>query len=357
MSIYWQIGDKKTKSKTESLLLANGDPSKITFHLHDDEWKDKDYTIEPEKSFAELAINRCNFLREKTNWLSLWLSSGYDSYTILKYFEISKAKLDEIVIYCRGEWDQEYVYSQKMALEYKKNYNPRCVIEIFVMPYDQHSKIYESLKEDWIYAPGLSARFTKTAPSWISYYPGEGMKILDKNNSDRIDINGFDKPRVDLSDDKWYAFYPDAGAIDMISDRFTGFYIDPEDFDFYVKQHYMVINWFESLANLSKELVHTVQSHKIYYKEWNIACGRIDPKNLWSTDGYGKKIFNHSTQSPCGITLQKHFANSKGLQYYNEGLKIIQNSCRWWNPMEDLAGKSNIQSVKKFLRNLKNNEK
>jgi hypothetical protein len=357
MSIYWQIGDKKTKSKTESLLLAEGDLSKITFHLHDDEWKNKEYTIEPEKSFAELAINRCNFLREKTSWLSLWLSSGYDSYTILEYFKISKAKLDEIVIYRRGEWDQEHIYSQKMASEYKKNYNSKCVINVFVMPYDQHSKIYESIKEDWIFAPGLSARFSKTTPSWISYYPGEGMKILDKNSSNRIDINGFDKPRVDLYDDKWFASYPDTATVDMISDRFTAFYIDPIDFDFYIKQHYMVIKWFESLTNLSNELVHAVQSHKIHYKEWNIACGRLDPKNSWSSDGYSKKLHSHNDQSLCSTRLQKHFINSKGFQYYNEGLKIIKNSCHWWNTGEDLAVKSNLTSAKKFLRNLKKNEK
>lgn len=357
MAIYWQVNDIKTHSKTQALLLANGDLSRINFHFHDEQWKNKDYTKEPQKSFSELAIDRCKFLRQKTNWLSLWLSSGYDSHTILEYFKISNEKLDQIVIYRRGDWDQEYQYSKKQAMEYKKNYNPKCVIEHFAMPHEQHTNIYESLKENWIYAPGLSARFTKSSPTWTSYYPGAGMKILDKNNSHRIDLTGFDKPRVDLHDGKWFAFYPDAGVVDMISQRFTGFYIDAEDFDFYLKQHYMVVAWFESLENLDNQLVHAVQSHKLHYREWNISCGRMDPDNPWSSHGYSKHLQNHSAQSACGALLQKHYQNSKGLHYYYQGLDLIKNSCVWWDTTQDLAAKSNLNSGKKLLRNVKKNKK
>jgi hypothetical protein len=353
MSIYWQVGDTRTQSKGEALLLANGDLSKIRFNFHDVEWINQNYDIEPENSFEQLALERCKYLRDNGKWLSLWLSSGYDSNTILDFFIKSKQKLDEIVIYKRAAWDIENSYALKRASDYKQTYNINCKITFFSLTHKHHAAIYENMKEDWILAPGLSARFSKSSLTWNVFFPGDGKKTIDKNDDKRIDITGFDKPRVTLHQNKWYAMYPDSVVHDLFSDRFTGFYIDENDFDLYLKQHYMVISWFEKLKNFSPELVHQVQSHQIYYKEWNIACGRSGITNNFSSDGFGKGLFSHSVNSIDSQKLQEYYKDSKSFEYYKLGLEKIKNVCTWWNFEEDLAVKSVLLSKMKFLRNFK----
>ena len=172
-----------------------------------------------------------------------------------------------------------------------------------------------------------------------------------------MDLLGFEKPRVYLYNDNWFAFYPDSLYYDFAGKaNFVGFYTN--DFDFYIKQVHMVINWFESLPNFSGQLVHDVQNANVYYQEWNLACGRIIPiKNLWGMHGKHKKIVSMDIFSPDSINQMNNFNNTKILKYYHEGIAMLSHYCKWWSGREDFYKTGTILSNPKFIRKFNNNKK
>lgn len=351
--IYWQVENKKTKSKGQALLWAQGDLSKIKFYFYDEEWKNEDFTLEPTESFAELAKKRCSYLRNTCDWLVLWLSSGYDSNTALKYFIESGNKIDEIIIYQRNAlFDNEYVFALQAAENYKKYFNLLVKITYFSVPYDHTKEIYEKLKYDYVNQPGLSVRFTKTSPSWQVLHHSAVLSVLENYKNKRIDVCGFEKPKVLLQENKWYAFVPDSSVYDSgISDRLTGFFIDVADFKFYIKQHFMVIRWFEHLKNFTPELIHKIQSSQIHYKEWNLACGRIPIYSDYSVYAAGKKFFTNNIQSEDSKPYIDHFKENKIFDYYQQGIESIKQYCKWWSGKEDLDTHTTIISKPKFIKN------
>ena len=350
--IYWQVEDKKTKSKGQALLWAKGDLSKISFYFYDEEWKNNDFTLEPTESFEELAKKRCNYLRSTCDWLVLWLSSGYDSNTALKYFMESGNKIDEIIIYQRSPlFDNEYVFALQTAENYKKYFNSAVKINFLPISHNHIMEIYNKLKHDYINQPGLSLRFTKTSPLWQVTHHSTVLSTLEKYSNKRIDVCGFEKPKVDLYQDRWYAVVPDTSVYDTgIADRLTGFFIDVTDFQFYIKQHFMVIKWFEHFKNLTNELVHEVQSHKKYYKEWNLACGRIPVHSDYSIGAKGKNLFMNSTESADSKPYIIHFKENKIFDHWQQGIESIKQYYTWWSEKDDIDIKTTILSKPKFIK-------
>lgn len=350
--IYWYVGDKKTNSKGQALLWAEGDLSKIGFYFYDEEWKDNDYTVEPTETFAVLAKKRCDYLRTNCDWLVLWLSSGYDSNTVLKYFIESGNKIDEILIYQRSPlFDNEYIFAAQTAENYKKYHNSAVKIHLLPISHNHLIEIYEKLKYDYIKQPGLSLRFTKTSPTWQVSHHSSVLKTLEKHSHKRIDVSGFDKPKVYLHENKWYAFVPDSSIYDAgIADRLTGFFIDQADFKLYIKQHFMVIKWFENLENFTPELVHEIQSHKKLYKEWNLACGRIPVFSDYSVNGTKKKLFTNSTESADSKPYLVHFKDNKIFDYWQQGIQAIKHYYTWWSGKDDIDSKTTILSKPKFIK-------
>jgi hypothetical protein len=354
--LYWEVDGKRTNSKGQALLWANGDISKIKFYFCDDEWKDENFLNDPAESFENLAMERCNQLRAKYNWLCLWLSSGYDSVTVLEYFKLSKNKLDEIIVYRRNTInDNEFVTALKMAENYKKYYNSRVRITYLPIDYNHMDKLYNKLKGDWILAPGLHLRFTKTAPVWQVTHHSDVLRTI-KEGVTRGDITGWEKPKLWLENNKWYSILADASSYDAgCSERLIGFFTHRDAFKLYLKQHYLLIKWFESFKNLNEkmihEMLHKVQGEqRLYYYESNIACGRIPVTNEYSMHAAGKKLFLQKIDSPDSVPYLKHFTGTKSIDYFMQGIHSIREKYPQWNPYDDFDQHSLVFSKKRFLR-------
>jgi hypothetical protein len=358
--MYWLVENQKTHSKGQALIWANGDLKKIKFYFNDLEWKDKNYGYDPDKTFEQLAIEQCRYFRENSNRLCLWLSGGYDSETILYYFSKTKIQIDEIVIYRRDFLeDNEYKYALKNAQEYKKNIYSKVEIIFSEITgetaHNYYKNYYLKMKENFVLSDGLSVRFSKTAASYQIENNDYLMKSI-KLKSKRIDLLGFEKPRVYLYNKQWFVYLPDSLNYDFTGEKnFVGFYIN--DFNFYIKQVHMIINWLESLPDLSEKLVHDIQSHKIYYKEWNLACGRIPIFNPWSMHGGHKAVNVQNLNSPDSKNQLKNFEKSKVLENYYNGIDYLKNYCKWWSGKEDLYDIATILSEAKFVRKLINKNK
>jgi hypothetical protein len=355
-SIYWEVNVLKTQSKIEALIWAKGDLSKIKFYFYDDEWKDKVFTSEPVKSFNELAIQRCIDLRNQADWLTLYLSSGYDSNTVLHYFKLAKKPIDEIFIYKRlTSHDNEYKVACKNAENYRIHHNPRVKITFLPLTKKYLLSVYDKLKSDYIYGPGASLRFSKGAPCWLVNFNETIFRIHDKRNKKNINVIGFEKPRVLVHENKWYSFMPDNAVMDCLDDKLTGFYTDVDAFDLHLKQSYMVIDWFEKFNNFTTEIVHRVQKNdSLYYSAWNAACGRIAIHNDYSINGEGKQLYTNSTCSPDMVELLKNYGDESHLKTYHEGIKKFRHYVDWWDGITDLNASININSKLHFIKDYKN---
>lgn len=352
---HWTVDGRKTDSKGEALIWANGDLSKIKLYFCDEQWKDNDYTKEPIETFEELAINRCHFLRNECNTLALWLSSGYDSRTVLYYFIKSKNIIDEILVFERGNqtsFDQEYNLAFETAKEYKKYHNPNVKITFIENVNSYLSKIYNEEKENYLFQPGLSLRFTKSTLN-CQVEKNEDVRRAIGESDSRIDVTGFEKPRVYCHDNKWYAFVPDSQLYDGgNTEKLTGFYTDVKDFKLYLKQHFMAARFFESLPDFTPRLVHEVQSCEKYYKEWNLAIGRIQTDNWYSVDGKGKFFFRSSTESLDSQKYLKEYRDTSILKNYLNGVEQLKKLYTWWDGKLDFDQKGAILSKPKFIKNL-----
>lgn len=352
MHIYWQVGDTKTISKGRALRLANGDLSKIKFSFFSEAWQDKIFSMEPFENFDQLAIARCQQLRQGCDHLCLWLSSGYDSNTALNYFCRSKKKVDALIIYSRPVNEHEFDFALERAKHYKKNFNPACEIIHVPISTNHVHKIYNGKGKDWVDGPGFNMRFTKTSLLWQTEEHDEIRKAMDRYKGVRYDVTGFEKPRVSIHDGQWIMMRPDIMVLDTWSPHFKGFYCDHDCFDLYLKTHYMVAEWFESFPELTNQIVHQVQSHEKMYREWNIAAGRDPVDNWYSVNGWGKHLFTNNTISPDSKEYVKNFQDTSAYKIYNEGIDFMKDLLDW-DGKENLWPKTFLQDDGKILRKVK----
>ena len=178
-----------------------------------------------------------------------------------------------------------------------------CVIDFY--------KMYGS---DWIYnMVGGTTKFLKTSKFYtINLYP-EIFKNLGSLKS-KANITGSDKVRLNLYDNKWYVYFGDVDLGENLGGtNIEKFYITGDLPQLHVKQAWNAIRWFESLPELSHDLVHIVQGrdkvrgglYEKYYADWSIAMGRypIYNNNAYSTNGLQKFFYTDNIDSPDGKNL------------------------------------------------------
>jgi hypothetical protein len=330
-NIYYIIDGFKTYSKIEAIHLAKGNMDKIQFHWMEDVWDNVDWSIEPTKSWSELLKIRCQQIRDKYPYLALWYSSGYDSNTILRSFIANNILLDEILIFDKGDFfnDPEVAFAIEHAKFVKEKYYPNLFINIIRIDYKTVLDFYANVKDDWIYHPGSAFKITKTSRYFATNWMNDFIKPT-RHIKGRANIMGVDKPKVLLRDKKWYAFMPDV-SIDCIGSKQENFYFSGDLPQLHVKQTHMVINWFNSLENLTENLVHEVQGRPSergtfyeYYDKWNVAMGRFPLQNshLYTINGQMKNVHTNNETSLDNINLLNHIKNNDKqiFKIYNNGL-------------------------------------
>jgi hypothetical protein len=326
--IHWRVGDRCTVSKAQALIWAGGDLSKIHFYFFDNEWQDKNWSCPPTKSLETLIYERCQTLRGQTNHLSLWLSSGYDSVTILNRFALHNIPLDELVIYTRHDQDPEVPIALELAKQFQQHHQPRVKIKILNFDVVRLESMYQTEGENHILLPGLQVKFRKPLPVVGDQYSDDTAKQF-TDRSDKINIWGFEKPRVDLRDGKWYHQFPDStiSCSPLYGNTLTGFWCDSDAFDLYHATCWSAIKWFESLPDCNHDLVHTAQSNSsVYYSQWSIASGRDPVYNSYSQYGVGKKRFVNGLGSPDSEFIENYHKthNTKIYQQFVNGIKHLQ---------------------------------
>lgn len=355
---YWTVDNRATYSKVQALYWAGGNKSKIKFYFFDREWANNNWSLPPVKSLQQLIKERCESLRAETNHLTVWLSSGYDSVTILDNFAQYNIPIDELCIYKRCGEDLEYLLAFAIAKDYKDTHNPNCIITDVELGIEQVRQQYQTPHDDIFWTTGLGVRINKTSTCAV------GNQVLTahspiNNYSDRLDVYGVEKPRVTLYNGSWYAMMPDSVLIDAINVKARGFWLDFDCWELYHSTCWNAIAWMETLPGLDENLVHVIQSNNPqYYAAWNLSVGRTPVTNSYSHSALGKKLFRPGMLSPNTLQLVGYFQTHEGKiwNHYTDNLLTLQKIVgkeAWSNITDDFPlSNFTVCSENKFLRPL-----
>jgi hypothetical protein len=331
--LYYRVNDLVTTNKLTAVEAANQNLDKIHFYFADDVHAKHDWTVEPEEDIDDLVDQRVKELRDQYSYVALWYSGGYDSQTILDSFIRTNTRLDEILIYNRQWIDHAFNQEDKLAYNYasfiKKNYQPWLTIRVIQYDHQAIFDFYQHWGSDWIYQePGNFPGFTKQNRANTARWQTEFKNL--QHLPGRVDINGSDKPRVNLYQGNWYAQMSDSTVNYYLDAPYELFYLSPAATKIYIKQCWLAIRWMEQQAECSHAWVHQVQSNSLgpdVYRQWNLAVGRSAVHDPVAAGGFFKLLVNGGISSAEGKKLVSASKNENHAIYksWNNGIDYLKS--------------------------------
>lgn len=342
--IYYQVGDQRTSNTLTAFELAKGNVDNIKLYWADDQRAQFNWTQEPVESINELIDMRVRELRAQYPYLCLWYSGGYDSQSILDSFVRTGTRLDEVVIFGRPwikpvngidiERDDPRSYAEQVK-QYRQPW-----LKITLVDYDPNMSIKFYLKHgsDWIYNdPGHFPWFTKSSRTIVEQHQADFIGVNDIIG--RRDIEGVDKPILNLRDNKWYVQLNDKSLRYHMDTNKELFYMAPEATRLYIKQAWLAIKWFESQPECSHEFVHQVQSNSLggaMYQRWNLGFGREQARSRFESQAYFKSTFFSGsavdTVEARGVKEYASLAEEKAYKIWKTGLSYLETQHKeLWN--------------------------
>jgi hypothetical protein len=285
----------------------------------DDVWDAAQCSVEPQQSWQELLQQNCQRLRDRYDHLALWYSGGYDSHTALMAFLRAKIPLDELYIQDKRHLldDLEYNVGVETANWLKTHHWPNLKINIVKIDITENINFYLREGLHWIYGEDTRGHFAK----WSPYLRAHATYhlIYNKRTSGFGQIVGMEKPKVMLRENKWYMYFPDTMAQDVVDPNHENFYLPMDIPEIHIKQTWMMIRWLESLNNINEDLVHRIQMKDLndpifqsLYRDWNLAIGReirsahedhihwgakLGGLGLYEENLRSRRLFEHVTQT------------------------------------------------------------
>lgn len=354
LDIYYEVDSFKTQNKILAFEKANGNLNQIRFNLYDHVY-DKISWKEPLVSFQELIDNHIRWIRDTYKYVVLWYSGGFDSQTILESFIRTRSKIDEVIIYKR-DWqskliDIEHDYTYDFIKMIKNKVYPTLKITSLCYRANDTFNFYKEHGIDWIYnIVGESIYFAKSSRLNLWSSKQELYEKFDPNY--RIDIDGFDKPRLELKDGNWYFYMKDKNLVAHMGTNHEHFFMGKQAPLINVKQAHLAATWFESLPNFSIDLMELIQTQTKktpLYREWNLRLGRSDAINSFAKDNIFKINFiqHFNVNRTESMMLMNRSYDESISKTYLTGLEKIKEFCIDKDPRKGLPA---IDSKKYFLR-------
>ncbi len=330
-SIYYQVGDAKTTSKILALELAGGDIHRVSFHWNEKDLDQVDWAQPPAESFNSLMDRTVKEIRSKHQQVNLFYSGGYDSHTIYEAFRRNGLKIDKFIIW-RREWyhglsDAEYQSALDVARVIKQHVWPDLEIVTLAWRIQDNHRWYREMGNDWIYHNGSQLKFAKHGRDLIYRYNSLVQKeVLDR--SDSVTLMGYEKPKLDLYDGRWYVSHLDNQIwLDMHDPCLHVFYI-PE---IYHQQAWQIAQWMESLPGFNTEMLHKIQSNSLgpdMYRAYNLAMGRTPVLHELNSGGHGKVMWQgkdpRQVEESRGFREESRVHDQDVFGIYEKGLSYVE---------------------------------
>lgn len=335
----YTVDGRHTVSKVLALEWAGGDLSRIRYRWEENNFDAVDWTQEPQESLQSMVDRAVQEIRATHDYVTLWFSGGYDSYTIYEAFRRNGLRIDEFVLMFR-DWDHgDLKTDADMAVRTAKIIKETVWPDLRLTPlhWGQADLVYQFYLDrglDWIYHSGEILRFSKHSRGFQLENNPELQRWLHRPGR-HISINGLDKPKLDIVDGHWVACRNDRTFYSEFSDWSLQFWFLPE---LYVKQTWMMIQWLESLPYFSHSYLHDLQSHRLpteHYRDWNLAIGRDLPILPYCQGNAEKKIWEGNRHCIESLPLlensrtqaaQAHDIYIKGIDYIESRFKDIMTN-------------------------------
>jgi hypothetical protein len=274
---YYLINGIKTLSKFEAWQFSRGKFEDIKFIFNDDIMDQYDWTVEPEEDIYELYAERARQLRNNYDYLVLLYSGGIDSHTIFETFLQNNLRLDEIctlsnTIIGKNEKFNQEVFNRAIPFVETLNLNVLGtkfrLVDIGQLMVDQYSDEFH-FENHHFYSNGVSNNWTNVARNHkLKAHIPEHLK-LSAQGKKVCYIWGFDKPLINIIDNKYCFHFPDA-SVDLnireyinritLQEKFANFYDEP----FYItkdcpkisiKQAHLLVNTMKKIPITDSRLV------------------------------------------------------------------------------------------------------
>lgn len=119
---WYRVGQDRFNNKFLASDAAGHDLTAMSFDS-DPRWKNVDFSCCTQEDYFVLCQRRAQQIARDYDHVRLWLSGGHDSYTVLRSFLDSGAKIDEIVVV------QKYVQSPSELNNYEEHRTVRDVLQ------------------------------------------------------------------------------------------------------------------------------------------------------------------------------------------------------------------------------------
>jgi hypothetical protein len=215
---YYTVGPNfKTYSKLLAIEEMKRTGVHLEWHFNKEQYKNYNWTKEPEESLDELYRQRAQQIRDSYDYIVVFYSGGADSWCILDTFIKNNIKVDEIAHFYSYEGDHdkcsdfniEIFYTAiphtKKIIEENPEINHRVIDLSYII-----NELYlrPDVKFDFIYNIKGMASANSLARSYLREYINDYKKIIDSGKK-LCFIWGTEKPRMQQMDGKWQVCFLD----------------------------------------------------------------------------------------------------------------------------------------------------
>lgn len=225
---------------------------------HNNAWEQFDWTAEPSETFDELLVERCQQLRQKYSYLTLYFSGGADSETMVQAFIKAKIDPDEIVINNIIIAKDNPLKDIDLAIQKLKLYQtllPKTKITVnnlerdFLIKFLHHKEIFSSSFNGSI---GNFRRLTNNVLQELGYY-GKNLNIPSSGH-----IFAELKPSIYCDDTGYYVRFIHSISASQYADWFFTTLDLPK---LHIKQVHLLKNYLKSKypsirGNISDTSIH-----------------------------------------------------------------------------------------------------
>lgn len=312
---------------------------------HNDAWEQFDWTVEPSETFDELLVERCNQLRQKYSYLTLYFSGGADSETMVQAFIKAKVDPDEIVINNIIIAKDNPLKDIDLAIQKLKVYQtllPKTKITInnlerdFLIKFLHHKEIFSSSFNGSI---GNFRRLTNNVLQELGYY-GKNLNIPSSGH-----IFAELKPSLYCDNTGYYVRFMHSISVSQYADWFFTTLDLPK---LHIKQVHLVKNYLKSNY---PSILGNISDSSIYRNKIIEACrykfdGRFQPDKMVGL-GYDV-ITSAKNEDSIVYSVMKEKDPQLYDVYTNKVSEILSaiNKSLYSNKIFDISA---IQSKKYFL--------
>ena len=315
-NFYYEVAGRRTFSKPEAIMWAQGKLEDVRFFYLDDVWEQVDWKHRPTRLLDQVVDDRVRQIRSQFDHVYLSYSGGYDSHTILDAFIRTGIRLDGVKIrlkrFCQTDENMQAV---EQAKKIKASLMPHLDISIVWLEVEPFIDFYLKNRDDWITKLGwFEQHFTKSSMQFNQMYNRDYQVVLDQHaRQSHCLLFGSEKPRLWIENGAWYSSMIDSATEWLLNCTLEPFWTSRNMPDLHVCQVWGMLDWIESQPFTDVEQVHTflhqVQSHRAgwdVYRDWNISIGRTPVWNKYSYQGGSTKgydAFDPTTRADSTVVV------------------------------------------------------